>query len=245
MTRLGGGSAGSATELVRRTPGALRPRLAAGLPFSPRPWLCLRHLSAAPSRGLNRPFVRPEMREAGPGPPSRDACSVGEGLPGAAGRAAALAGGGAGAAGGAAVHLVDDERGARLRDRRDLVVVRLGRIDRDRGLRQIETGVLALDVVVGVRAGAVRAVVGVARLDLRRRVTRGRLGVGVLALRLLAEEGRKRDGGKDADNENHNEELDEREALLLAAQTLGKPLKHVGNASLNRGSCASRLDDPL
>src|SRR3954451_14760439 len=177
----------------------------------------------------------PERAEAGRSPPPRGPLvgpvsyqvPPGGEAPVDAGGPAAVGRGRAGARRGAAARLLDRERVTRLRRRLDRVVVRGRGRDRDRGLRQVEAGVLALDVVARVATRRVRAVVGVARLELRGHVAGRRLGVGVLALRLLAEEGRKSDGGKDADDENHNEELDEREALLLAAQTLGKLLKHV------------------
>ena len=78
------------------------------------------------------------------------------------------------------------------------------------GVAEVGRG-LALRVVLLVR---------VARLDLRDGVTSVRLGVGVLALLLLAQEGRQSDGGEDADDQDDDEELDEREALLRSLRTL-------------------------
>src|SRR3954447_15327395 len=95
----------------------------------------------------------------------RRTAGVAEALPGAAGRAAALAGRAASAHGRAAVGLRDRERVPRLRGRRDRVVVRLGRVDADDRLRQVEARVVALDVVAGLATRSVRAVVGVTRLE--------------------------------------------------------------------------------
>src|SRR4051794_37340864 len=75
---------------------------------------------------------------------------------------------------------------------------------------------------VRVHAG----VVGRARLDLRDEIASVRLRLRVLTLLLLTEEGRQGDRGKNADDEDHHEELDEREALLLAVDPLGKLPQH-------------------
>src|SRR3954447_21861332 len=123
--------------------------------------------------------------------------------------------------------LRDRERVGRLRGRDD-GVTRAGARGRDRDLTlaraDVEAGVAELR-----RRGAVRVVaggVGGARLDLRDRVTRVRLRLGVLALLLLAEEGRQSDRGKNADDQDHDEKLDEGEALLLAVDPLGKLPQH-------------------
>ena len=63
-------------------------------------------------------------------------------------------------------------------------------------------------------------VVGEAGLDVRDEVAGIRLGGCVLALLLLTEEGRQGDRGKNADDQNDDEELDEREALFVAADAL-------------------------
>src|SRR4051794_2284016 len=95
----------------------------------------------------HRPSVRlPKGEGAGPRARPLWNASFSRWLPGAAAGAAALGAGAAGARGGAARHLLDRERVARLRVGHDRVVVRLGGRDRDRGLRQVETRVLALDV---------------------------------------------------------------------------------------------------
>jgi hypothetical protein len=53
------------------------------------------------------------------------------------------------------------------------------------------------------------------------------LGARVLALVTLTKERRQRDGGQDADDQDYNEELDEREALLLVVNALGKLPQHL------------------
>src|SRR5207253_8288057 len=85
--------------------------------------------------------------------------------------------------------------------RRDRVV----RADAQAGAPQLSRG-LALRVILGVSK---------ARLDLGHHVARIRLRRGVLALLLLTEEARQRDRGKNADDQDDNEELDKREALLV------------------------------
>src|SRR3954449_7260743 len=74
--------------------------------------------------------------------------------------------------------------------------------------------------VRGRVAGGVVLLVGVAGLDFRDQVTRVGLGGRVLALRPLAEERRKGDRGQDADDQDYDEELDQREAALLVVETL-------------------------
>src|SRR3954453_6637946 len=128
--------------------------------------------------------------------------------------------------------LRDRERVGRLRDRHDRVArAGAGRRDRDLALAgaDVEARVAELR-----RGGAVRVVAGgirATRLDLRDRVARVRLRLGVLALLLLTEEGRQGDRGEDADDQDHDEKLDEREALLLAVDALGKLPQH-GYSSL-------------
>src|SRR4051794_21560341 len=137
-------------------------------------------------------------------------------LPVAAGRAAAVALVGAGTRDLARARvLMQNEHAAVLRRRRDIPALRGVRRDAHRRVRRgtdRETGVAELGRRVAV---VVVLLVGVARLDLRDRVTTVRLGIGVLALLLLTQEGRQSDGGKDADDQNDDQELDEREALLL------------------------------
>src|SRR3954447_2923656 len=124
------------------------------------------------------------------------------------------------------VALRDREVRARLR-RRGHDVARSG----DAGGRDLTAG--GADVEARVRergAAAVRVhagVVGSASLDLRHEVAGVRLRLRVLALLLLAEEGRQGDRGENADDQDHNEELDEREALLLAVDPLGKLPQHL------------------
>ena len=80
-----------------------------------------------------------------------------------------------------------------------------------------------LDTTATVPAGvALRVVllVRVARLDLRDGVTGIGLGRRVLALLLLAQERGQSDSGEDADDQDDDQELDEREALLVVAQLM-------------------------
>src|SRR5205814_3567146 len=81
-----------------------------------------------------------------------------------------------------------------------------------------------------------------AGLDLRHEVARIGHRRRVLALHLLAKEGRQGDRGKDADDQNDNEELDQREAALLGLNTLAELPQHV--RVLLEGSFASRLRWP-
>ena len=64
-------------------------------------------------------------------------------------------------------------------------------------------------------------VVGVERLHRGLSLTDGRLGLGVLRTRALAEEGGQGDRGKDADDQNDDQELDEGEALLVLSALSG------------------------
>src|SRR4051794_7868176 len=146
--------------------------------------------------------------------PSAKSFEVGGLLPDAAGLAAALVGVVAAAAGGAVGGLRDRERRARLRQRRHRVgaVADGGRLhltlagaEREAG----SAGVAAARRAVGVVAGGV----GRAALALRDEVAGVRLGLRVLALVLLAEEGRQCDRGENADDQDHHEELDEGETL--------------------------------
>src|SRR4051812_27178872 len=124
------------------------------------------------------------------------------------------------------VVLGDDEVRPRLRGRRHDVAG--GRRARGRDLTTGDADVEARVRERGGTAGRVHAgVVGRARLDLRDEVAGVRLRLRVLTLLLLAEEGRQGNRGKDADDQNHHEELDEREALLLAVDPLGKLPQHV------------------
>src|SRR4051812_16596275 len=124
-------------------------------------------------------------------------------------------------AGGAVLR--DRERVGRLRRRRDGVAGGRDRVD-------LHLAGAGADVEAGVGRGravrVVAAVVGRARLDLRDHVARVGLGLRVLALLLLAEEGRQSDRGKNADDQDHDKELDKGEALLLAVDPLGKLPQH-------------------
>src|SRR4051812_18593440 len=130
---------------------------------------------------------------------------------------------------GAVVHLRDRERGARLRVRGDRVATGARRhLDLAVGVTDVEAGRIAVDVARGVRrALVVVLLVRKARLDLRGEVARVRLGVRVLALLLLAKERRQRDGRQDPDDQDHHEELDKGEALLLRVDALGELPQHV------------------
>src|SRR5947209_18184069 len=79
----------------------------------------------------------------------------------------------------------------------------------------LQTGRVAVEAVADGRALGVVLLGREARLDLRDEVARIRLRRGILALLLLTEEGRQGDRGENADDQHDNEELDEREALLL------------------------------
>src|SRR6185503_16570994 len=127
---------------------------------------------------------------------------------GAVGRAA---GAGLRAVHGAGVGAGDDERAAGLRDGVHVVAV-AGSGDGD-----LDLAGRGADRQAGARrdgAARVGLTVGEAGLDLRDGVTSVRLGGGVLALLLLAQERRQGDGGEDADDEDNDEELDKREARL-------------------------------
>src|SRR6185437_15480162 len=66
---------------------------------------------------------------------------------------------------------------------------------------------------------------------------------GVLALVLLSEEDRQRDRGEDPDDDDHDEQLDEREAGLVAAEGArhgGLPEGH-GGRKRGRGGLSARL----
>jgi hypothetical protein len=52
-------------------------------------------------------------------------------------------------------------------------------------------------------------------LDRGARVANGALGLGVLSLHPLGEEGRQRDRGQEPDDQDHDQELDQREAALI------------------------------
>src|SRR4051812_30865417 len=141
--------------------------------------------------------------------------------------------------------LRDRERVGRLRDRHDRVAgagARRGHRDLALTGTDVEAGVAELR-----RCGAVRVVaggVGATRLDLRDRVTRVGLGLGVLALLLLAQEGRQGNRGKNADDQDHDEKLDEREALLLAVDPLGKLPQHWYSSLRRLWSCQTPRQPP-
>ena len=174
-----------------------------------RALLVVRRSGRKPCRNATRRARGPASRVSGQG--------SGVVLPGAACLAAAVAGGGAGAGVAARGDAVDRERVTALRRRRhrerrcgrgghrDLAgagaVVQARRAERRGGV--------ALGVVLGVRE---------ARLDLRDEVTGIGLGRRVLALLLLAEERRESDRGEDADDQDDDQKLDEREALVVALE---------------------------
>src|SRR3954452_14463602 len=137
--------------------------------------------------------------------------------------------------------LGDRERVGRLRGRDDReACAGAGRGDGHLACAgaDVEAGVAELRSrrAVRVAAGRVRG----ARLDLRDGVTGVRLGLCVLALLLLTEEGRQGNRGENADDQDHDEELDERKALLLAVDPLGKLPQH-GYSSLGACGLASHL----
>ena len=68
--------------------------------------------------------------------------------------------------------------------------------------------------------------VGKARLDMRDQVARIGLRRRVLALLLLTQEGRQGDRGKDADDQNDDKELHEREAILVV-RAIAQLVQHV------------------
>src|SRR2546430_16143460 len=83
-----------------------------------------------------------------------------------------------------------------------------------------ETAAAATGTGVGV-------VVGVARLQLADHVASVRLGARVLSLRALAEEVRQSDRGQDANDQDYNEGLDQRETGLLSLNTRAELPQHV------------------
>src|SRR3954452_17616495 len=142
-------------------------------------------------------------------------------LPAEAGRAAALLLGrraGTHVAGGGVV--LDRERVAGLRRRLDRVLGRRRRaVDRHIGAEVLDLGRL-IAVLVGL-------VVDEAGLHLRHDVARIGLRRRVLALRALPQERRQGDGGQDADDQDHDQELDQGEALLVLS-ALTQLVEHVG-----------------
>ena len=104
-------------------------------------------------------------------------------------------------------HRGHGERRRRRRGHGDLVgagaVVEAGRAERRRRV--------ALRVVLRVRE---------ARLDLRDEVAGIGLGRSVLALLLLAEERRESDRGENADDQDDDQELDERESFVVALEAV-------------------------
>src|SRR3954465_2550932 len=144
-------------------------------------------------------------------------------LPGAAVRAAARVLLVAAAGRDAGVVLRNRELGSRLRSGKNRV--RVSGRSRDRDGRR-KTGGRAIDLAGSNRSALVILLVRVAGLDLRHHVARVRLSRRVLALLLLAKEGRQGDRGKDADDQDDNEELDQREAALLGLNTLTELPQH-------------------
>src|SRR5215208_5906774 len=123
--------------------------------------------------------------------------------------------------------LRDGEVVTRLRGTHDLIRVGRARGHVDLAASRAQRDPAVLQVLSSVGAIGVVLLLRVAGLDVRNDVTRVRLGLGVLTLLTLTEEGRQRDSGQNTDDENHNEELDEREALLLVVHALAKHPQHL------------------
>src|SRR5689334_644159 len=124
------------------------------------------------------------------------------------------------------------DRAARLGDHE--FVARGGMADHDVAVRagglearlaRVGTQDTDLLDVVGVGAD-VRLVRRVEGLESRDQVARRRLGRRVLSLLTLAEEGRQGDRGQDADDQDHDEELDQREAPLPFMYALTELPRH-------------------
>src|SRR5436853_379856 len=171
----------------------------------------------------------PKKPRGGPeGPPLEETATGARRLPAAVARATTVAGDGAGTNRRATETTLGDHEGVvratavGLGLGRDGVVAGAGRRNRDlaRAGTDVQTGVR--------RAGALLVVLlaGEAGLDLRHHVARVRLGVRVLTLLLLAEEGRQGDRGKDADDQNDDEELDKGKTALLRLNTLAELPQH-------------------
>src|SRR5205814_615596 len=125
--------------------------------------------------------------------------------------------------------LRDQEVAARLRVRRNRVpggavvrYVHLAGTGTD-----VEAGGRAVDLAGCRHTLRVVLLVRVAGLDLRHHVARIGLRRRVLALLLLAEEGRQGDRGKNADDQDDDEELDQREAALLGLNSLAELPQHL------------------
>src|SRR4051794_29011021 len=135
-------------------------------------------------------------------------------------------------AGGDAVgHVLhDEEHLAGLRRRLDRVAVRTRADDADGPAAGRRSAVDEREARVGELSNRVasRVVlrVHVAGLDLRDQVARVGLGRGILGLLALAEERGKSDGGKDADDENDDQKLDQGETLLTLS-ALAELVEHV------------------
>src|SRR5919198_375359 len=89
-----------------------------------------------------------------------------------------------------------------------------------------EVGLAGVDGVVTLGLGEVRLLSGLEGAPV------GRLGVG-LALVGDTADGENHDGGEDAEDHDDDEELDEGEALFLAAETLLEGLNHSLDLSLS------------
>src|SRR5436190_5065309 len=192
-------------------PVALRPALTSGLPLASKSWLSWTPIDRD-VRTLKTIWTFGGHARGGPRPASRYASDVARDLPGAARAGAA----GSGTRGRSAGSLGDEEVAPRLRVGGDGVAVDDGSPDVDlTGARPAgETGGRQHRVgVADVRLG-----IDVVRLQLGHRVAGVGLRRRVVALVLLAEEARQSDRGKNADDQNDHEELDEGKALLLIAQ---------------------------
>src|SRR3954452_9748883 len=164
-------------------------------------------LVSARANALLSGAATPLTTKRGPEAPLRESrCRRSDGLPAvvlAAGRGAR-----AGTLHGAAVGLRHRERRVGLRRRGERVALARAA---DRGQVRVVQGRLDGDEG-GLGDAVVRLVVGVIGLHRRRRVADEALGGRVLGLLTLAEEGRQGDRGKDADDQDDDQELDEGEA---------------------------------
>src|SRR4051794_25499613 len=146
-------------------------------------------------------------------------------LPGAGARAGALAGRGARTRD-VRAGLGDREVVTRLRVTHDRVtgsgVARDGRLAGTGTERNARLGHVLRGLAVGVGLRP-----RVARLHVRDEVTGVRLRRSVLALLTLTQESGQRDRGQNADDEDHNEELDKGETLVLTVNALAELTQHV------------------
>src|SRR3954452_9103587 len=117
----------------------------------------------------------------------------------------------------AVVRFRDQELGPRVRRAgHDVALTADSGVDLAVGVADRQARGVAAELAVS-RRHAVResVLVGETSLDLRHQVARVGLRRSVLALLLLAQEGRQSDRGKDADDQDDDEELDQGEPALL------------------------------